>query len=109
MGRMPNNFVIKKIKESDWAVVLREKNKIVQAGFPTKVSEAIACGTPVIANKFSNIVEYLNDDNSILINDITEFARVINVLEREKRQNIDRTIFDYRQFIDMFKRLLEET
>lgn len=94
LGRVSNTEVINMTKCADWTVILRENNKVVRAGFPTKVAESISCGTPVIANRFSNIEDYLNESNSILINDINDFKSAIRQL-KDKIYMVDRTIFDY--------------
>lgn len=105
-GRVSNSQVIRIIMESDWSIILREKNKVVQAGFPTKVSETISCGIPIIANRFSNISDYLNDSNSILIEDIDSFDGRIIEKCINKRCFVDSMMFDYRNYIEEFKKLL---
>ena len=60
-GHVEHQKVIKLIQKSDWAIILRENNRVVNAGFPTKVVEAISCGTPIVANEFSNIFDYLDE------------------------------------------------
>lgn len=105
-GRVSNMKVIKMTMDSDWIVVLRDRNKVVQAGFPTKIVEAISCGTPVIANHFSNIDEYLNDTNSVLMNNLDEFKNVCKGLKR--LENVERDIFDYRFYISKFEELLND-
>lgn len=75
------------------------KNKVVQAGFPTKVSEAISCKTPIIANRFSNIEDYLNFNNSILIDNISEIKRAIEKAVTYETA-VDEKIFDYKNYIN---------
>lgn len=104
-GRIPNSEVIKLTKQSDWTIVLREKNKVVQAGFPTKVAESISCGTPVIANSFSNISDYLNNDNSILLNDVNDFGKALKRIY--KKNPIDNAIFDYKKYQQIFSKFFE--
>lgn len=65
LGRISHKEVIREVKSADWSIIIRDNNKVVMAGFPTKVVESIACGTPVIANPFSNIGDYLNESNSV--------------------------------------------
>lgn len=105
-GRMSNLQVIQMTKEADWTIILREQNKVVKAGFPTKIPETIACGTPVIANKFSNIEEYLDESNSILIDRITDFTP--DFLEKVERRsgNIRRGLFDYHNFMVNLERFM---
>lgn len=96
-GCVSNACVIKMIKESDWAIVLRENSKVVRAGFPTKIPEAITCGTPVIANKFSNIDNYLNENNSILFDNMEQLDKVLK-LAINKKMKVDEKLFDYRNY-----------
>lgn len=105
-GRVSNEEVIRMTIGGDWTVVLRDRNKVVQAGFPTKVSESISCGTPVIANRFSNIDEYLDDCNSILLDSPNSFRDTCRELKQKK--NIKRDIFDYRLYLSEFQKLLSE-
>ncbi len=58
-GRVSNLEVIKKLKESDFSIFVREDNLITKAGFPTKFVESISAGTPVLTNKCSNVEDYL--------------------------------------------------
>ena len=88
-------------------IVLRDKNKIVTAGFPTKVVESISCGIPVIANRFSNIDEFLDDNNSILMNNIAEFDSNILIKASNKKVDVDDELFDYRKYIDVMQKLIE--
>ena len=107
LGRIEHREVIRKIKLSDWMIVLRDKNKIVTAGFPTKVVESISCGIPVIANRFSNIDEFLDDNNSILMNNIAEFDSNILIKASNKKVDVDDELFDYRKYIDVMQKLIE--
>lgn len=105
-GRLPNCRVIQMIKAADWTIVLREQNKVVKAGFPTKVSESIACGTPVIANRFSNIEEYLDESNSILIDEFSDFTPDFLCEVRKKEGAVRRELFDYRNYVTCFEKFL---
>lgn len=102
-GRVSNAQAIRMIKKADWVIVLRERNKVVEAGFPTKIPEAISCGTPVIANRFSNIEEYLDESNSILLDSFSELNNCLEVIQDKKKKNIDIYRFDYRRYINDFQ------
>jgi len=97
-GRIEHMQVVKLVKESDWAIILRDNNRVVKAGFPTKLVESISCGTPVIVNNFSNVVDYLDETNSILIESMDELDIAI---ERACQSTIcpERTLFDYHEYI----------
>lgn len=103
--RISNQDVIKYTKEADWTIVIRDKNKVVEAGFPTKVAESISCGTPVIANKFSNIEEYLNDDVNILIDHIEDLESALIEAYENRGKKVKTTIFDYRKYICIFEKM----
>lgn len=104
-GRKPHTEVIRLVKASTWSIILRDDNIVVKAGFPTKLVESISCGTPVIANKFSNIIDYLGDDNSIIIDDINTLGDSIKKACK-KSISVDRYLFDYRRYIDEIKKII---
>lgn len=108
LGRISNQEVIDNVKNSDWSIIIRDNNKVVQAGFPTKIAESITCNTPVIANKFSNILDYLNETNSIIINDINDIDEDFLNKCLNLKNDFDSTIFDYRNFLGLFNRFLKE-
>jgi len=104
MGHMPHKDTILEITQADWSIIIRENNRVVQAGFPTKLAESIACGTPVLVNKFSNIDDYLDEDNSIHceMNSVSDaIKRTCNVV-----MNVDRSRFDYRNYLDEIEELM---
>lgn len=97
LGRIPHKRAIEEIQAANWAIVIRENNKVVQAGFPTKVVESVSCGTPVLANRFSNIFDYLDEKDSYLceIDQIEEaICAVCDVI-----CHVDRTKFDYHNYL----------
>lgn len=106
-GRVSNLQAIQMTKKADWVIVLREDNKVVKAGFPTKISEAVSCGTPIIANRFSNIDEYLDECNSILIDNIELINDALNEAIG-KNMVVDNSLFDYRNYISQFQLLFED-
>lgn len=106
LGRQSNREVIRLVTESDFSIIYREDNKVVKAGFPTKVVESISAGTPVIANKFSNITDYLNRRNSIVITEIDNLEN-INLVAEKKKKNVERYLFDYHSYLDLFKELMK--
>lgn len=59
LERQPHEKVIEKIKNADYTIFLRNNNLSNRAGFPTKLVESLACGTPVITNESSNILDFL--------------------------------------------------
>jgi glycosyltransferase involved in cell wall biosynthesis len=106
-GRIEHNKVIQIIKSSDWSVILRDNNQVVKAGFPTKLVESISCGTPVIVNEFSNIKDYLDETNSIIISNYSEIGDAL-VEAISKQTDTDAALFDYHQYLDTLKAFFAE-
>lgn len=105
-GRMEHKRTLQIVKKSNWSIILREDSRMVKAGFPTKLAESISCGTPVLANNFSNVFDYLTEENSICIENIDDI--VTYVLEAcEKKCVVDRTVFDYHNYLQELKRLFD--
>lgn len=98
LGRISHNDVIREVKSADWSIIVRDNNKVVKAGFPTKVVESIACGTPVIANPFSNIADYLDDSNCILCKQ-NQIGNAMELAIRVEKE-IDSRLFDYCKYMD---------
>jgi len=68
-GPKPNNEVVENIIKSDFTILIRDFNRDTSAGFPTKVSESISCGTPVITTKTSDLQEYIVEgENGFFVN-----------------------------------------
>ena len=105
-GRLPHTDVIRIVKKSSWSIILRDNNIVVKAGFPTKLVESISCGTPVIANRFSNIEDYLDENNGLIVDDVGNIGEILKTACRKKLiVNLD--MFDYRRFTDEVERAIE--
>ena len=81
LGKKSHEEILELYENSDFSILVRDKNdRLSQAGFPTKISESLAHGVPVICNLTSDLGDYLiNDFNSIILKDDSteEFARAI--------------------------------
>lgn len=67
-GRQPRKLILKTLVHCDYSIFLRKEMRVVLAGFPTKFSESISYGTPVITNGLENILPYMKEEiNSIRI------------------------------------------
>ena len=108
VGRVPHQEALDIVGRSKWAIVIRNRTRVVEAGFPTKVVESLACGVPVIANKFSNIEDYLNKDNSILLEDQSRLTEAISeAFKKSDSRVVDKTVFDYRNYVKTIEQFLE--
>lgn len=58
LGRRPRNEVLQLLGESAFSFVLRHESRVTLAGFPTKYSESVTHGTPVIINDLPSVRAY---------------------------------------------------
>lgn len=118
-GRKSHKTIIEQIQKSDFTIFLRNIDRVIEAGFPSKFSESISYGTPVISNMISNIEPYvIEGQNSCIIslNDekeqVTKMIHILNlnVDERESMKNycLENKIFDYREYIDSVRNFLHK-
>jgi glycosyltransferase involved in cell wall biosynthesis len=73
-------------------IVMAPPKNFDSGGFPTKLGEFLASGTPTICTKVSDISEYLNASNSFLVNagDVEGICNAMNdiVSDPEKSQKV---------------------
>lgn len=116
-GWLPHLEAVKAVCEADFQMLIRDKNRKNNAGFPTKLVESMSCGTPVIATVFSNITDYVKDGiNGFLVDGDTTIGAVfkkVSALSSEEiitmKQNcIDLKDFDYRSYQNEFGELFKK-
>ncbi|MDN7241708.1 glycosyltransferase [Planococcus sp. N028] len=80
-GKVKKSDVLKAISNSHFTVLLRPQQRYSQAGFPSKIPESLALGTPVILNYSSDLALYIkNEVEGLVVQDFTPeaFAETIN-------------------------------
>lgn len=104
MGYAKENIVREAVRGADFTVLLREKNRTSEAGFPTKISESITLGTPVITTETSDLAIYLKEGSDGFFLDIADlyvaknkFIQILQ-LEAEKRINMKRNVINNKSF-----------
>ncbi len=120
VGKIPQKEMLQRYCEADFSIFVRPDRRSSHAGFPTKLAESLAAGTPVIANATGDIGLYLkNGVNGFLLNDGTHKS-VKEVLDKiiasretlpEMRQNARRTAqeqFEYTVYIDSMNALMDK-
>lgn len=120
-GFRPQGEIHARCMESDLGLILRPNRRSSNAGFPTKLAEYLAAGTPVIANDTGDITMYLKDGyNGFVLKDIQpntimELLQKIAQLPTAElsvmRENARRTAegaFDYRLYQDELNHFLLE-
>lgn len=117
-GMKLNEEVTKEISKADFTILVRDVNRDTTAGFPTKISESISCGTPVITTKTSDLENYIIDGVHgfyINIDDENEAVKeVINAIS-SKRENIlnmkmnciNSKAFYFEKYIGRLERFIE--
>jgi len=117
-GYKSNEEVTASILNSDYSIFIRDVNRDTSAGFPTKFSESISLGTPVITTRTSDLANYLveglngffldfDDEiaqqqlNKILSNDSSSVLKM-------KKYCIENNPLYYMHFIDVMRTFLKE-
>ena len=105
------------IMKSDFSIIIREDNLLSRAGFPTKLGEAYAFGTPVLATPTSDIRDYVPagygivtktctyDDVEKSIFDISnmESKQIISMHEMIKYDNP----LDYKKYVSIMEKIIK--
>lgn len=79
-GRVPNESAKVIISSCDFMIVVRQRSRVTQAGFPSKVPESLSLGTPVIVNKFSDLEQYVRLGKAGLIIDSLSIEGVCSAI-----------------------------
>lgn len=80
MGIRPYREVIDTLKKSDFSIYMRMPSRLTLAGFPTKFTEAMVYGVPVLTNKMENIAPHLKDGKNGFFLDIDCRKKAVNTL-----------------------------
>lgn len=82
VGKIPQKEMLERYCEADFSIFVRPDRRSSHAGFPTKLAESLAAGTPVITNNTGDIGLYLKDgENGFLLKDGTQKS-VKDVLDK---------------------------
>lgn len=107
-GRLSHLETLEYVKKANYSCFFREDDRVTKAGFPTKLAEAISCGTPVLTNNLSNLDEYVKSEkNGVLMREVD-----IDVLTRQISQvpfvvSVEKGIFDLHRFIKSLSGFIE--
>lgn len=118
-GFRPNEEIIDKIAHSDFTILIRDINRDTTAGFPTKVSESISCGTPVITTTTSDLQNYiLEEKNGFFLemdDDKKALSKLIKILQSDditikemKTFCINSNPFFYEKYAGVMEEFLKE-
>ena len=118
-GYIPQDEVAKVISEADFTIFFRPDRRSSNAGFPTKLAESMAGGTPVITNNTGDISLYIDDgkngflcdgDDSYIIGKAFENILAMDshayMQMRKQARKTAEEYFDYRCYIKEFMEFL---
>lgn len=80
-GHLSHHQCLHMISSCDFSVIIRESKRVTNAGFPTKLSESLGCGTPVLTTRTSNIAEYINDPQWGIVCNDCDIASIKSMIE----------------------------
>lgn len=110
-GLVSHDKALEIMKNSNFGIILREKTRTNNAGFPTKFVEYSSLGVPVIISCFSDVEDYITDTD-ILINEV-DFKQITEALQnifsnKMIKQKKDSNLFNYKNFTKNFKVFFDE-
>jgi glycosyltransferase involved in cell wall biosynthesis len=121
-GRLPKEKIIENLQVAHFTILLRRsKERYAMAGFPTKVVESLASGTPIFCNLSSDLGDYIKDGRECIVVDDLSVETIKNALEKAitlspaDKVNMQHNAricaeenFDYRGYINNMKNLVNK-
>lgn len=92
------------IAQSDFTIFVRDETRVTLAGFPSKFSESVSMGTPVIANRMASLSCYRNYDfayvyEGALVDCLAECLRIDEAAIKSLKLKAFRSnLFDYKSY-----------
>jgi glycosyltransferase involved in cell wall biosynthesis len=115
-GQKPHKVIIRAIRNSDLSIFFRSPSRVTESGFPTKLSESITCGTPVITNRLRNQENYVGTTGIYFVDpsNIKDAVDHLTILLQTECHDIDAVKrrcdrdapFDYRNYMPMVEKFV---
>lgn len=117
-GRIPQQLIEEKLREADYSFFIRPKRRSSDAGFPTKLAESMAVGTPVITNDTGDVGLYIDESSGYMLSDTSPetLLKVFNTLLTKSKEEVSQmrvyarkkaeVVFDYRNYIEPVKQFI---
>lgn len=94
-GKVDQHIVEREVRMADFTILSRDKTEVTESGFPTKFSESLCLGTPVLATDTSDIGHYLLEnlngmvlDFGITENSINKLYKLLSNVEQIKKMKL---------------------
>lgn len=82
VGKVPHKKCLDIITTCDCSIIAREDKRVTKAGFPTKLSESLGCGTPVITTQSSNVAEFIHEGINGFLSDSFDEDGIYSALKK---------------------------
>jgi glycosyltransferase involved in cell wall biosynthesis len=89
-GHADNNIVLDTLKESSFSILFRDCKRDTIAGFPTKVAESIAVGTPVIVSNVGDISKYVVEGINGFLSPVDDYNMQLNSVRKALEASSDK-------------------
>ena len=121
-GRISRDETLELVKRADYSLLIRDESlRYSKAGFPTKIVESLACGTPPLCNLTSDLGLYLkNEENSIIALGYTSkdvYKAIIHAISitdinkrnfmRESARKLAEDSFHYSRYVSSLKEICD--
>ncbi|MEP2101082.1 MAG: glycosyltransferase [Parasphingorhabdus sp.] len=109
-GRQPRKLLLETLPKAAFSIFFRKETRTNLAGFPGKLSESISYGTPVITNPMPSSSQYLIEQQTCHLVEITDFdkaaAKIVELFAQSDSQVnamksycYNSKVFHYQSFI----------
>lgn len=118
-GRLPQADALDVVRQADFSILLRPIMRYSTAGFPTKSTESLAVGTPLLANLTSDLGTFLENGVNSWVAEGIEVDQVASALKAAVAQSSEgrramraaarktaEQLFDFRSYSEALNRLL---
>lgn len=107
-GRVSHKETLSAVKNADFSLIIRGSCRKNNAGFPSKLVESIACGTPVLVTDISNVSDHVGDGkNGFIVSAENLVTDIQNAISRYDEVKVDRKTFDYRNYAEAVDKFLK--
>jgi len=114
-GLVSNTEAMAGVAEANFTVLIRDKKRSTMSGFPTKVSESVSCGIPVLCSDTSDLRQYIENgvngyicEHDELESEYEEILKSTDAQLYQMKLNCANSPFYYTNFTQEMQRFLEE-
>lgn len=101
-GKVSHQHALRMVSSADFSIIIRERSRLTDAGFPTKFVESISLGTPVLTTDHPDLSLIINGGDGGLVVALDELEEQILGLKNSKSVHIDSSMFDISRFENEF-------